>query len=500
MAPEPTDGTCRGRATDAAQRAARIERALGAPGAFSRFGRRDRQHAPTRVTHSTTPTRRRSIDATIVLAGNTLSLGLGFLAGLLAARVFEPALRGEYAMIATICAFVSVLSGLGFAEAIVYFYRRGEADAQRTATSIVFMNGGVALLVLGAAVVLGPWLAARYFPTGGIAAAWVAVGAGLLGIFQRNGNALLQARGLFLRSGGNLMLQPALFVAALAAIGWTGAPFAVAVAMFGISFAIPALLVVVPLLRHVAPRTLDAAYLRRVTRFSAKSYAHVALSQLNYRLDLFIVGALIPDLARLADYHIASTLAGLLWILPDAYSTAIYPRLAGLASERERSAEAVMALRVVLVPVLALAIGLAVAAPLAVPLLFGERYAGAVPLTLLLLPGAVAMSLSKVLSRYFLASNRQQVAALGMAAGVIIDVIALLVLLPRFGVVGAPIAASAAYFASLAVSASAFLMSADLRREDLHGFPGREVRAYAGAARAAWLRLWLGRNLPRTGT
>jgi O-antigen/teichoic acid export membrane protein len=446
-----------------------------------------------------TPTRRRSTDASLVLAGNALALGLAFLAGLLAARVFEPALRGEYAMLTSVCAFVSVLSGLGFAEAIVYFYRRGEADPQRTATSIVFVNAGIALLVLGAAVALGPWLATRYFPTGGVAAAWVAVGAGLLGIVQRNGNALFQARGLFLRSSGVLILQPAVFVAALAAIGATGASFAVAVAMFGISFVLPALVVLVPLLPQVSPRALDVAYLGRVARFSAKSYVNVALSQLNYRLDLFIVGALIPDLARLADYHIASTLAGLIWILPDAYATAIYPRLAGLASERERSAEALMALRVVLVPVVVLAIGLAVAAPLFVPLLFGERYAGAVPLTLLLLPGTVAMSLNKVLSRYFLGSNRQQVAAFGMAAGVIIDVVALVVLIPRWGVTAAPIAASAAYFASLAVSGSTFLIGAELRREDFRGFPGREIRAYLRVARAAWQRLRVGRNLPRAG-
>jgi O-antigen/teichoic acid export membrane protein len=444
-------------------------------------------------------TRSRSIDASLVLAGNTLSLGFGFLAGLLAARVFEPAVRGEYAMLTTVCAFVSVLSGLGFAEAIVYFYRRGEADAQRTATSIVFVNGGIALLVLGAALAFGPWLAARYFPTGGLVAAWVAVGAGLLAIFQRNGNALFQARGLFLRSSAILVLQPAIFVASLAVVGWTGAGFGVAVAMFGLSFALGALLVLVPLLRQVTPRALDAAFLGRVARFSAKSYANVAFGQLNYRLDLFIVGALIPDLARLADYHIASTLAGLIWILPDAYATAIYPRLAGLTNERERSAETAMSVRVVLVPVVLLAIGLAVTAPLIVPLLFGERYAGAVPLTLLLLPGTFAMSLNKVLARYFLASNRQQVAAFGMAAGLAIDVLALVVLLPRWGVAGAPVAASAAYFASLAVSGGAFLLGADLRREDLHRFPMREIHAYLNAARGAWQRLRLGRNLPRTG-
>jgi len=435
------------------------------------------------------PTRPRSIDAGLVLAGSVAGLGLSFVAGLLVARLFEPALRGEYAMLTTVSAFVSVLAGLGFAEAIIYFYRRGEADERRTATSILFVNSATSLLVIAAAFALGPWLAGRYFPAGGLTAAWIAIGAGLLAIFQRNGSAFLQARGDFLRSGAVLFLQPAVFVAALVAIGASGARFEVAVLVFGLSFAVPAVLVLAPLLRLLAPRALDAAYLARATRFSAKSYLNVALSQLNYRLDLFVVGALIPDLARLADYHIASTLAGLLWILPDAYATAVYPRLAGLASPRERSAETVMAVRAVLVPVIVLAVGLALAAPLLVPLLFGVRYSGAVPLTLLLLPGAIGMSVTKVLSRYFLSSNRQQLAAVGMAVGVLIDVAALFVLIPRWGIAAASVAASGAYLASLAVAGSAFLFGAELRREDFRGFPGREVRSYLAAVRAAWRRL-----------
>jgi O-antigen/teichoic acid export membrane protein len=342
------------------------------------------------------------------------------------------------------------------------------------------------------AFALGPWLADRYFPVGGITAAWVAFGAGLLGIIQRNGSTFLQAQTRFLRSGVVMLLQPAVFVAALAAIGLCGGSFGVAVAMFLLSFALPAVLLLAPLLRQATPGALDASYLGRLARYSAKSYANVALGQLNYRLDLFVVGALIPDLARLADYHIASTLAGLIWLVPDAYATTLYPHLAGLRSERERSAETVAAVRVVIAPVIALALGLAVVAPLLVPLVFGERYASAVPLTLLLLPGAAAMSVSKVLSRYFSSSNRQQLAALAMAVGVVVDVTALVLLIPRWGVAAASVAASAAYLASLAFSGAAFLLGAELRRDDFRSFPGREIRAYLRVGRAVWQRVRMG--------
>jgi O-antigen/teichoic acid export membrane protein len=431
---------------------------------------------------------RRSVDAGLVLGGQVIALGLSFLAGLVAARVFEPALRGEYALLTTVAAFVSVLAGLGFAEAIIFFYRRGEADARRTATSISFVNGATSLLVLAAGFVLCPWLAARYFPVGGSTAAWVALGAGLLGIVLRNSLVFLQAQGNFLRSSAFSLLQPAIFVAALAAIGLGGGSFAAAVCTFLLSYALPALLLLVPLLRQASPAALDGPHLGRVARFSVKSYANVALSQLNYRVDIFVVGALIPDLARLADYHIACTVAGLLWILPDAYGTAIYPRLAGLATLRERSAETVMAVRVVLAPVIVLALGLAVAAPWLLPLLFGQSYAGAVPLTLLLLPGVLGMSVSKVLSRYFLSSDRQQIAALAMAAGVAVKVAGLFVLIPHWGIAAASLAASAGYLATLVLAAAAFAFDAELRREDFREFPRREARIALRIAGDAWRR------------
>jgi O-antigen/teichoic acid export membrane protein len=429
---------------------------------------------------------RRSVDAGLVLAGQVLGLGLSFLAGLVAARVFEPALRGEYALLTTVAAFVSVLAGLGFAEAIVFFYRRGEADAGSTARSILLVNGVTAALVLAAGVALCPWLAARYFPAGGASAAWAALGAGLLGIVVRNGLVFLQARGDFLRSSAFSLLQPALFVAALAAIGLFGGTFAAAVGAFLLSFAVPSALLVTPLLRPARAAALDRAHLGRVTRFSLKSYANVALSQLNYRVDIFVVGALVPDLARLADYHIACTVAGLLWILPDAYGTAIYPRLAGLATPRERSAETVLAIRVVLAPVLLLALGLVLAAPWLLPFVFGASYAGSVPLTLWLLPGVVGMSVSKLLSRYFLSSDRQQIAALGMAAGVAVKLLALFAWLPAWGITAASLAASAGYLATLLLCGAAFLFDAELRRDDFREFPAREVRVGLRLARDAW--------------
>jgi O-antigen/teichoic acid export membrane protein len=444
---------------------------------------------------------RRAVDASLVLAGQVLGLGLSFLAGLVAARVFEPSLRGEYALLTTVAAFVSVLAGFGFAEAIVYFYRRGEADARRTATSISFVNAATALLVVGAGLLLCPWLAARYFPVGGATAAWVALGAGLLGIVVRNGLVFLQARGDFLRSSAFSLLQPALFVAGLAAIGLSGGGFEAAVGAFLLSFALPSLLLLVPLLRQASASALDGAHLGRVARFSMKSYANVALSQVNYRVDIFLVGALIPDLAQLADYHIAATVAGLLWILPDAYATAMYPRLAGLATERERSAETMMAVRIVLAPVLLLAVGLALAAPVLVPLVFGPSYAGAAPLTLLLLPGVVGMSVSKVLSRYFLSSNRQQIAALGMALGIGVKVVTLLAWIPRWSIAAAALAASAGYLATFVLSGAAFVYDADLRREDFREFPRRELRTFLRLGRTAWQALSPadGERLPRSG-
>ncbi len=435
-----------------------------------------------------------SHDAAYLLLARVLAMGITFAAGVATARMFPTGLRGEYAMLATIAAFVSTFASLGFPESVVYFFRRAEAAVTRTLTTIAVFNLAVALGVLALAPLLSPWIARTYLPVGGEVVAWAALVAGICAIVQRSCLAYQQAIHAFVRTGLAWLLQPAAFLIALGAIHASDADFLWVGVWFAGSWVLAAGLVFVPLLPQLRIASLDRPHLRDVMRFSLKSHANVAMNQLNYRLDMFVVAYLVPDLGQLAFYHVAASLAGLIWLLPDTYGVALYPRLAGAGSARERTRQVVKALRLVGLVSLVAAAALAALAGWLVPLLFGEPYAASVRPVLMLLPGVIAMVGTKILSRQLLSENRHQWSAVCSLAGVVVNVAANLVLVPRFGVVGAAWAATIAYTVTSVGILAAALPGWQTAPEDWRRFPARELAALRELARDA-----LGRRGVRRG-
>lgn len=453
---------------------------------------RPTQRMPAEASAPGTPgaTRGRSTphDAVFLLLARILAMGVAFAAGVATARMFPTGLRGEYAMLATIATFVSTFASLGFPESVIYFFRRSEAAVPRTVTTIALFNFVVALLVLAAAPLLAPWIAETYLPEGGEAVAWAALAAGVCAIVQRSSLAYQQAIHAFVRTGLIWLLQPTAFLFALGAIHAGDLGFRWVGLWFAASWALAAALAFLPLLPAMRLGSLDRAHFRDVLRFSLKSHANVAMNQLNYRLDMFVVAYLVPDLGQLAFYHVAASLAGLIWLLPDTYGIALYPRLAGGADARERTRQVIEALRLVGLVSLAAAAALAGIAGWGIPLLFGEPYAASVRPVLVLLPGVVCMGATKILSRQLLAENRHQWSAVCSLAGVVVNVAANWVLVPRFGVVGAAGAATIAYVVTSLGMVAATVPGWQTAREDWAAFPSRETKALLGMARGALRR------------
>jgi O-antigen/teichoic acid export membrane protein len=411
-----------------------------------------------------------------VLAAQMVTLALNFAVGVLAARIFTPELRGEWGMFVTAVSFVTVFTTLGLPEALVYFHRQGQADRGRAVTSVALGAMLSALIAVLAATLLVQPLAAGYFPTGGVALVWASFAAGAALVVLRNSTAFLQARHRFLAAGLCNLVLPAGVTTALVAVWYFDLALLDAGRLYVVATLVAAVVAFAPLVRWLDPRSLDVAYVKGLLRFSLKSYSQAIANQLNYRLDMFVVAYLVGSLAEVAYYHVAAGVAALLWVVPDSYGQVIYPRLAAYSNERDRTAETVMALRVVFAVVACAAVCVGLVAPWFIPLVFGDAYETSADLLLLLLPGVVAISLSKILTRYFVSRNRHQLNTYCIAVAIGVDVSTNAVLLPRLGIYGAPISASIAYVVMAAALSFVFIRTGDLRREDWAGFPGREIR------------------------
>ena len=165
---------------------------------------------------------------------------------------------------------------------------------------------------------------------------------------------------------------------------------------------------------------------------------------------------------QLGLYALAATVAELLWLLTDPLAAALVPHQVRASPREGRRLSFAMARRSLWISLIA-AVGAWLLAPLAVRVVYGPEFAGAVPALRLLLPGVVALAATRPLRAMLLKEGRAvALSVLGFGA-LCLNVALNVALLPRIGIRGSSIASSLCY-AALALS---YVVLA--RRQARHG-------------------------------
>ena len=168
-----------------------------------------------------------------------------------------------------------------------------------------------------------------------------------------------------------------------------------------------------------------------------------------YRADVFLLGSILASPTAIGLYSLAVGFAELLFYIPDSIATAFFPRIA--ASDRT-AADAFappVARQTVLLTALA-SLALIPCATVAIVVLL-PAFSGSLPALLVITPGVVALSISKVLSGYVSGLGRPlPVGSIAMVS-VGLNLVANLLLIPRWGIVGAAAASLLSYSANAAL-------------------------------------------------
>ena len=128
---------------------------------------------------------------------------------------------------------------------------------------------------------------------------------------------------------------------------------------------------------------------------------------------------------------------------------------------------------------LAGAVTLLVGGPIAVPMLFGHKFAGAVAPMLWLLPGLVMMALYQILTRNFTSRGKQEINIVAAVLALGLNVGLNVVLIPRWGIVGAAIANDLSYSTAALVLLVAFVKGSGYSVREATMLSRSEVRALA---------------------
>jgi len=396
-----------------------------------------------------------NITITLLRQGLGVAVTLGLVA--LIARTLGPEGQGRYALAVFLPTVIVLLTNLGVPTANAYFLGRGDVLARAALTTSIrlWVVMSVAGIVAGAAVI--QFAADRWFPGVGRELLWIALGAYPVALLHAYLVSLLQGLQDFNRYNVAMLSQPVsalvLTAAALIALKW-GIEGALAAYVFAWVFAsVVAWWVLTPLLRRSGSRETTGIdkYARRCIGYGWKAQVAINMAFLSYRASTLLINYFMSPAAT-GVYVIAVAIAEKIWLLSQAASQVLLPRLSELHDDEERRRRLTpLATKIVFVMSAAIATVLfAVSRPLIVGI-FGAEFEAAVLALRWLLPGVVALAVARGVSIDLAARGRVDlnlyVAITVLAANVGGSVL----LIPRLGINGAAIATSASYVLHLII-------------------------------------------------
>lgn len=390
---------------------------------------------------------------------DTYGLLTALVASSVTARVLGPSGRGYYASLVLLSVLFAQLFAVGLGEAAIVLPGRGRTSYRRAISATIAiiiplgLVGGLACILTGAvtldAVTANEWAALALagllvlLNTCSSTLAWF--------LISREKLVLVAVLNVVSSTVIMLSLVFLLVVLDLRTLG------AVLASVVGILVILGALLWFLPREGISLKPAWDGTYLRSAARFGMAIQFSNLLVQMAGRLDLIFVYR-IAGSASAGMYSVALTLGALVGSIPIAIAYASFPRLPKLSEDEGRALTASL-FRAGVAAAVTCAIGLAVLAPVAIPLLFGPAYDGAIGPTLLLLPAGVLWSGQWILCRAAAAREYPRPLLVSFGASFVIMVLLDVLLVGPFGVMGA---AGASFISSTAgfVIAVAYLLKA----------------------------------------
>lgn len=381
---------------------------------------------------------------------NAASTAAAGLAGIILARAVGPTARGEYAAITAWFSVALIVGSMGQPAALCFYVAHHPVRAREyvaTSRAMMLATGSIALI---AGMLIAPLLAH------GIAAVSlgyrIAFGVSIVAFVAASYTFSLQARDL---QSWNIVRvsQPVLSVIATLVL-WRLRLLTVddALEILAGTMLVQLGWAYLSCRRNgLVPGRANVTLIRPLAIYGAAQIAALTPATLNAQLDQLVLSQTVPA-ADLGQYAIAVSLT----LLPIPFVSAIgnvaFPRLSSqekttVATHRMQRA-AVLASAALAVAILA---PLAAVAHWVVPLIFGARYQGAVPLLWILSPGGVFFACNQVTGDLLRGRNRPIFVACAEGLAAVSTIVLLFTLLPIFGVVAAAIASTISYGVALAV-------------------------------------------------
>jgi O-antigen/teichoic acid export membrane protein len=216
----------------------------------------------------------------------------------------------------------------------------------------------------------------------------------------------------------------------------------------------------------VSTASKPMSYLRRYLSYGWKANLQSFLNYINYRFDIFLLGALAANDsvgvstggAAVGAYAATMLFTEKLWLLAQAASSVMRPKLAAeYASGKRHSEITPFVNRWVMFTTILPAALLGTLTGRGLAIVFGEDFAVAGPALAWLLPGAVMTNCARVLTADLQARGRVDLCMNSSFVLVGVNVALNLVLIPKMGITGAAISSTVSYAVRMLIILRAYV-------------------------------------------
>ncbi|HYW45960.1 MAG TPA: oligosaccharide flippase family protein [Bryobacteraceae bacterium] len=390
------------------------------------------------------------------MAANVAGMGMAGVASVLAARLLGPQGRGQFAAIIVWASLAAALGDLGISQSCSYYSARRPQEAGRiAATSITLSITAAAVLVA-----LLQFFGGRIFGGEAAAAAKLYLFSVPISMAVTCLTAMMLGLGYFGRFNLIKTVQAAGYVAGIGS-AWAAGSMRVGGMLTGILVfqalgglvALGCAATVIPL----ATWRVSVAMSRELLSYGIRTYAGNLCWLANGRLDQALLAWLVP-MQELGIYAVAVSYSGLQFGVSGAIATVAFSRAARASSSEARRQELWRGLNLFTVLTLPLAAVMALLARSAITAVYGVAFAGACTPACILLLGGLFLGANYVSSNCMRADGRPGSPVLAEAGGLVVTVLALPFVLPRWGITGAAWVSAASYAATAAILAVLWML------------------------------------------
>lgn len=216
------------------------------------------------------------------------------------------------------------------------------------------------------------------------------------------------------------------------------------------------LIFLVPIISLRLDSSYHGACLKEIFFYSIPAYFANVVQYLSYRLDIFIVNIFL-GVREVGLYALALNISQTVWLFSGTISNVLYPNIASSSDISATTQRTSRIAKLTLWLNVAIALFIAVISKGLLPFVFGLEFQESVPALLWLLPGVAAFGITNVVSSYVVGIGKPKLTFLFALVCLFVMITLDIFLVPLWGVVGASIASSIAYFVTTVVSITVFV-------------------------------------------